>query len=89
VTEPRAAIDALQPWPDAVDWRPVSPKLITVELIGRTAITVVMLIALIIGWVVAEHWLWPVAMAVVVLFAIWRTIVTIRQGRVIVRQQRH
>ena len=28
------SVDALQPWPDTVQWRPVSRKLITVELIG-------------------------------------------------------
>ena len=78
MTEPPAIVDALQPWPDAVEWRSVSPKLITVELIGRTAFTAVVLIGLLVGWVLAEHWLWPVAMAAVVLFGIWRTIVTIR-----------
>jgi membrane protein YdbS with pleckstrin-like domain len=56
----------------------VSPKLITVELIGRTTFTAVVLIALAVGWALAPYWLWPVAMAVVVAFGIWRTIVTIR-----------
>jgi membrane protein YdbS with pleckstrin-like domain len=78
VSEQPAVIDALQPWPDAVDWRSVSPKLITVELIGRTAFTAVVLIGLGVGWILAEHWLWPVAMGVVVVLGIWRTIVTIR-----------
>jgi membrane protein YdbS with pleckstrin-like domain len=56
----------------------VSPKLITVELIGRTTFTVVVLIGLAIGWVLTPHWLWPVAMAVMVVFGVWRSIVTIR-----------
>jgi membrane protein YdbS with pleckstrin-like domain len=80
VTEPATpvATSALEPWPETVQWRPVSPKLITVELIGRTAFTAVVLIGLAIGWVLAPHWLWPVAMAVVVVFGIWRSIVTVR-----------
>jgi membrane protein YdbS with pleckstrin-like domain len=78
VTEPRAAIDALQPWPDTVTWRPVSAKLITVELIGRTSFSLLVLAGLIAGYVLAEHWAWLVAIAVVVLLAIWRTIVTVR-----------
>jgi membrane protein YdbS with pleckstrin-like domain len=80
VTEPSApvATSALEPWPDTVQWRSVSPKLITVELIGRTTFTVVVLIGLLIGWLLAPYWLWPVGMAVVLVFGIWRTIVTIR-----------
>jgi uncharacterized protein len=80
VTEPSApaATSALEPWPDAVQWRRVSPKLITVELIGRTTFVLVVLFGLLIGWLINGHWLWPAAMAVVVVFGIWRTIVTIR-----------
>ena len=80
MTEPATAVatSALEPWPETVQWRPVSPKLITVELIGRTAFTAVVLIGLAIGWVLTPHWLWPVAMAAVVVFGIWRSIVTIR-----------
>jgi uncharacterized protein len=80
VTEPSApaAHSALEPWPDAVVWRPVSPKLITVELIGRTAFAVVLLAGLLAGWIFAQHWLWPAGMAVVVVYAVWRSIVTVR-----------
>ena len=81
MTEPRAAIDALQPWPDAVDWRPVSRKLITVELISRTTSNVIVLAGLLIGWIVVGHWWWPAAMGVVVVFAVWRAIVTVRAVR--------
>ena len=81
MTEPRAAIDALQPWPDAVDWRPVSRKLITVELISRTTFNVIVLAGLVVGWIVAGHWWWPAAMGVVVVFAVWRAIVTVRAVR--------
>ncbi|MDT5041430.1 MAG: uncharacterized protein QOE51_2415 [Actinoplanes sp.] len=78
MTEPPAVVDALQPWPDTVAWRAVSPKLITVELIGRTAVNLIGLAALLVGWILARHWLWLVAMAVVVVFAIWRAVVTVR-----------
>ena len=74
----RVAADALEPWPDTVRWRPVSSKLITVELIGRTVVTVVMLLVLVIGRLSAPHPLWFVAMGVVVAFGIWRAIVTVR-----------
>lgn len=80
MTQPSAPVakSALEPWPDAVQWRRVSPKLITVELIGRTTFVVVLLFGLLIGWLVDGHWWWPAAMAVVVVFGIWRTIVTVR-----------
>jgi membrane protein YdbS with pleckstrin-like domain len=83
VTEPSAPAvhrytDALEPWPETVAWRPVSPKLITVELIGRTAFTVVVLVGLLLGWIFADHWAWLVGMAAVLVFGVWRTIVTIR-----------
>ena len=37
-----------------------------------------MLFGLLIGWLLNGHWLWPAAMAVVVVFGIWRSIVTVR-----------
>jgi len=77
VTEPSAP-DALTPWPDTVDWRPVSPKLITVELIARIAWVVVFLAGLGVGWALAAHWAWGAGMAAVVVYAIWRSIVTVR-----------
>jgi uncharacterized protein len=86
VTEPSASavprhIDALEPWPDAVQWRRVSPKLITVELIGRISFAAVLLIGLLVGWLVAEHWLWLAGMVAVAVFAVWRAVVTIRAVR--------
>jgi uncharacterized protein len=79
VTEPQVpAVDALQPWPDTVEWRPVSPKLITVELIARVVWVVVLLAGLSVGYTLWEHWLWPAGMGLVVVYAIWRSIVTVR-----------
>jgi membrane protein YdbS with pleckstrin-like domain len=81
VTEPPVAADALEPWPDAVEWRSVSPKLITVELIARITFAAVLLGGLGIGWAFASHWAWPAAMVVVVVYATWRAAVTVRAVR--------
>jgi membrane protein YdbS with pleckstrin-like domain len=80
VSEPSApsAVDALEPWPDTVDWRPVSPKLITVELIARTIWVGVLLIGLGVGAMMQGSWYWPAAMALVVVYAVWRSIITVR-----------
>ena len=72
---------ALEPWPDAVAWHPVSTKLITVELIGRISFTLLLLIGLIVGWVLKPYWQWGLGVAAVVVFGIWRTIVTVRAVR--------
>jgi membrane protein YdbS with pleckstrin-like domain len=82
VTTPSAnAVDALEPWPDTVAWRPVSPKLITVELIARAIWVIILLTGLGIGWALAPYWMWPVGMALVVVYAIWRSFVTVRAVR--------
>jgi membrane protein YdbS with pleckstrin-like domain len=87
VTEPsppgvvNADLNPLEPWPDAVEWRRVSPKLITVELISRTVAVLMVLAALVVGWLLASHWLWLAAMAAVVVMAVWRSIVTVRAVR--------
>jgi membrane protein YdbS with pleckstrin-like domain len=73
--------DPLEPWPDTVEWRPVSPKLITVELINRAVWVVVLLAGLFVGWTLTEHRLWLAGMVAVVLFAIYRSFVTVRAVR--------
>jgi uncharacterized protein len=82
VTEPSAPAlaptDPLEPWPDTVEWRPVSRSLITVELINRTVWVVIVLAGLTVGAVLTDHWIWRAAMAVVVAVAIWRSLVTVR-----------
>jgi len=82
VTEPSAPApaptDPLEPWPDTVDWRPVSRSLITVELINRAIWVVAVLAGLTVGWVLNGHWGWPTGMAVVLVFAAWRSVVTVR-----------
>jgi len=80
VTEPSAppAVDALEPWPDTVAWHKVSPKLITVELIARLSLAAVLLAGLGVGSALAPHWLWRAGMILVVVYATWRSIVTVR-----------
>ena len=82
MTEPStpapAPTDPLEPWPDTVDWRPVSRSLITVELINRAIWSVVVLAALAAGWLMTGHWSWPAAMAAVLILVIWRSLVTVR-----------
>jgi uncharacterized protein len=75
------AADALSPWPEAVAWRRVSPKLITVELIARIAFTAVLLAGGAVGWILAPYWAWPAAMALLVVYGVWRAIVTVRAVR--------
>lgn len=80
MTEPLVTppIDPLEPWPDTVHWRPVSPKLITVQLIGRLVWVVVMLAALGVGMMLNGHWLWTAGMIAVVVLAVWRSFITVR-----------
>ncbi|MFI7543373.1 PH domain-containing protein [Actinoplanes sp. NPDC049599] len=82
MTEPSAPApaqtDPLEPWPDTVDWRPVSRSLITVELINRTIWVAVVLGGLAVGAVLTDHWSWRAGMAAVLLLAIWRSFVTVR-----------
>jgi len=80
VTQPfvPTSVDALEPWPDTVDWRPVSRKLITVELIARVCLAALLLAGLGIGWALAPYWLWPAGMILVVVYGVWRSFVTVR-----------
>jgi membrane protein YdbS with pleckstrin-like domain len=83
VTEPSepVVVDALEPWPDTVDWRPVSTKLITVELIARTIWVIVLLAGLGVGLALQGSGFWVVGMVAVVVYTIWRSIVTVRAVR--------
>ena len=83
MSEPSApsAVDALEPWPDTVDWRPVSPKLITVELIARAIWVAGLLVGLGIGLMMQGSGFWVAGMVVVVLYAVWRSFVTVRAVR--------
>jgi membrane protein YdbS with pleckstrin-like domain len=73
--------NALEPWPDTVAWRPVSAKLITVELIARISTVSVLLAGAALGWALWPYWAWPAAMVVLVVYAVWRAIITVRAVR--------
>ena len=75
------APSALEPWPNTVAWRPVSPKLITVELIARLTASAVVIIALLVGYVLISHWAWLLGIGVMVVLTIWRVWVTVRAVR--------
>jgi uncharacterized protein len=79
--EPQSGLNPLEPWPDSVEWRRVSPKLITVELISRAIWVVIVLAGLLVGRLLTGHWLWLAGMAAVVVLAVWRSIVTVRAVR--------
>jgi membrane protein YdbS with pleckstrin-like domain len=75
------SVDALQPWPDTVQWRPVSHKLITVELIGLGIWQAILVIGLGVGWLLAPHWGWLAGIAAVLLLGVWRATVAVRAVR--------
>jgi membrane protein YdbS with pleckstrin-like domain len=75
---PASTSDALEPWPDTVEWQPVSRDLILVELINRAVWVVIVIAGLTVGWVLADHWGFIAGIAAVLLFAAWRSFVTVR-----------
>jgi membrane protein YdbS with pleckstrin-like domain len=83
VTEPSAptAVDALEPWPGTVAWRPVSSRLIAVHLIGITVWTVVLLGGLLAGRLIVGGAPWLLGMGAVLLLAVWRAGVAVRAVR--------
>ncbi|BCJ45596.1 membrane protein [Actinoplanes ianthinogenes] len=75
------SVDALQPWPDTVQWRPVSGKLITVELIGLAIWQVILVAGLAVGWLFVHHWGWLAGIAAVLALGVWRATVAVRAVR--------
>lgn len=73
--------DALQPWPDTVDWKPVSRDLIWVELLRLAAVMIFLLGGLGTAWAVSGHWLPGLAFAIVGATALWRATVIVRAVR--------
>ncbi|MFC7528799.1 PH domain-containing protein [Actinoplanes sp. GCM10030250] len=75
---PRTAVDALEPWPDTVVWRPVSSKLIIIELIGLATWVAILVAGLSVGWALNGHTAWPIAITAVVLLGAWRAVIASR-----------
>jgi membrane protein YdbS with pleckstrin-like domain len=75
VTSPTSA---LEPWPETVDWRPVSRDLIWVELISLASFMIFVFAGLAIFWALTGHWLFGLALALTVALTVWRVIVIFR-----------
>jgi uncharacterized protein len=57
--ESTPSLNALDPWPQTVEWRPVSPKMVVIEIIVRTIWTVIFLFATLVAWMAGAP-LWMV-----------------------------
>jgi membrane protein YdbS with pleckstrin-like domain len=82
VTEPsRTVVDALEPWPDTVAWRPVSGKLLYLELISLATWVAILVAGLSVGWAIGGQTAWPIAIIGVVLLGAWRAAIAARAVR--------
>lgn len=70
--------DALQPWPETVDWRPVSRDLIWVELLRLGAVAAVLLSGLALAWAATGERLVGLALAPAAALVLWRAGVIVR-----------
>jgi uncharacterized protein len=75
VTSPTSA---LEPWPETVEWRPVSRNLIWVELIQFGLLMIFVFGGLGVGWALTGHWLFGLALALTLVQTVWRVIVIFR-----------
>jgi len=66
VTQPVA--DALQPWPDTVDWHPVSPRLATQKRVELALGLLIPLLAVVAVWLIWQ-WTWALLIGAVLLAA--------------------
>ena len=73
--------DPLEPWPDSVTWRPVSPDLVWVELIRLAAFMAVVFAGLGVLWGVTGQVWWGVALVVVAALTGWRVFAIVRAVR--------
>ncbi|MFC0530724.1 PH domain-containing protein [Phytohabitans kaempferiae] len=82
MTEPASSpTSALEPWPETVEWRPVSRDLIWVELIHLASLMIFVLVGLGVFWALTSHWLFGLGLAAAVVLAVWRVIVIFRAVR--------
>ncbi|MET8088023.1 PH domain-containing protein [Micromonospora sp. NPDC005237] len=72
----------LEPWPDTVRWQPISTNLIWVELIRLGVVVAIGLAVTAIGWALSGHWLFGLALALVVVLGAWRATAIVRAVRV-------
>lgn len=69
---------ALEPWPETVEWRPVSRDLIWVELISLASFMIFIFAGLAVFWALTGHWAFGLALAAAVVLAGWRVAVIFR-----------
>ncbi len=78
VPAPEEPPPAWEPWPDTVEWRPVSPDLAKVELIARALWFAVLAAGLGTGWAVTGHAGFAVGLVATLGLAVWRAVITVR-----------
>ncbi|WP_436971568.1 PH domain-containing protein [Micromonospora vinacea] len=71
----------LEPWPDTVNWQPISTDLIWVELIRLAIVVAIGLVVTAVGWAFSGHWLLGLAVALVLVLGAWRAIAIVRAVR--------
>lgn len=69
---------ALEPWPETVEWRPVSRDLIWVELISLGSFMIFVFAGLGVFWALTGHWTFGVGLAAAVVLTAWRVGVIFR-----------
>lgn len=72
----------LEPWPDTVHWQSISTDLIWVELIRLAIVVAIGLAVTGAGWAFSGHWLFGLAVAVVLVLGAWRAVAIVRAVRV-------
>lgn len=81
VTRGPVARGPLEPWPDTVHWQPISTDLIWVELIRLAIVVAIGLAVTAVGWALSGHWLFGLALALVLVLGVWRAIAIVRAVR--------
>lgn len=71
----------LEPWPDTVHWQPISTDLIRVELIRLAVVVAIGLAVTAVGWALTGHWLFGLAVALVLVLGAWRAVAIVRAVR--------
>jgi membrane protein YdbS with pleckstrin-like domain len=75
------APDALEPWPSDVVWRPVSARLIVLELLHLALLFVIGLVAILAVWLAVGGWAFGLLAAVAVVGAAIRAVLVVRSVR--------
>jgi membrane protein YdbS with pleckstrin-like domain len=74
-------VSPLDPWPATVTWRPVSGRLVGVELVRLWAWIVILVAGCLVGWAVTGWLAFAVATAVLAVFAGVRSLAIVRAVR--------